>query len=103
MYETLLMGFMSRPWMATTLGKALYGLGGFMAFQGLRVSRVGRRITGVFDRHGLEAPDVMAGFPWWLRMLTPETTGDWIVVAVVLATGAYLMYFGKWARKQLRG
>jgi hypothetical protein len=103
MLETLLMGFLNRPWIATALGNGLYALGGLMALQGIRVSRIGRRITRVFDRHGLEAPDLMAGFPWWLRMLTPETTWDWIVVAIALASGAYLMYFGKWAKKHLHG
>ena len=103
MYERLLLGLLNHPWIATAVGQALFGLGGVMAVLGLRVGRIGRRIARVFERQGLEAPDVMSGFPWWLRMLTPETTGDWIVVAFVLAAGAYLMYVGKWARKQSQG
>lgn len=103
MYERLLVGFLSHPWIATILGQGLFSLGGLMVLLGLRVGRIGRRITHIFERHGLEAPDVMSAFPWWLRMLAPESAGGWIVTALVLATGAYLMYFGKWAKKQLRG
>jgi hypothetical protein len=99
--ESLLLGFLNRPWIVTLLGQGLLALGGVMAVLGIRVGRIGRRIARIFERHGLEAPDVMSGFPWWLRMLTPETTGEWIFVALVLATGAYLVYFGKWAKRQL--
>lgn len=102
MHERLLVGLLNQPWIFTVLGQALLGLGSVMAILGLRVGRLGRRVALIFDRHGLEAPDVMSGFPWWLRMLTPEKTGDWIVVALVLAIGAYLIYFGKWARTQLK-
>ncbi|OYY32304.1 MULTISPECIES: hypothetical protein [unclassified Polaromonas] len=101
MIETLLMGFLNRPWIASLLGQTLVALGGVMMMLGIRVGRIGQRIARIFDRHGLEAPDVMSSFPWWLRMLTPETVGQWIVAALVLASGAYLIYFGKWARKQL--
>lgn len=103
MYERLLIGLLNQPWIFTALGQALVGLGGAMAVLGVRVGRLGRRVERIFGRHGLEAPDVMSAFPWWMRMLTPETTGEWIVVVLVLAIGAYLIYFGKWAKKQLQG
>ena len=103
MFERLLVELLSRPWIATALGQALFSLGGVMVVLGLRVGRIGRRVARIFNQHGLEAPDVMSAFPWWLRMLTPETTGQWIFVALIFASGAYLIYFGKWARKQLRG
>ncbi|OOG42899.1 hypothetical protein B0B52_09565 [Polaromonas sp. A23] len=103
MHERLLVGLLNHPWIFTALGQALLGLGSAMAVLGLRVGRLGRRVERIFGRHGLEGPDVMSALPWWMRMLTPETIGDWTVVAIILATGAYLIYLGKWARRQLRG
>lgn len=102
MYERVLIGLLNYPWVATSLGSGLFSLGGLMFVLGLRVDKIGRRIGRVFGRHGLETPDVMAAFPWWLRMLTPESAGDWVLVALILAVGACLLYLGKWARKQFK-
>ncbi|MDI1267877.1 MAG: hypothetical protein PSV40_02080 [Polaromonas sp.] len=99
MLEKLMIGLLSHPWMPTALGRGFLALGFLMALQGLRVARIDRRIARIFDRVGLEEPDVMSAWPWWLRLLTPETTGDWIVVAVVLICGFNLALLGKWARK----
>ena len=103
MMETLLVGFLKRPWAPTLLGQGLLALGSVMVVLGIRVGRIGRRVARIFERHGLDAPDVMSSFPWWLHMLTPETTAQWIATALVLAIGAYLLYFGKWAKRQLDG
>lgn len=99
MYERLLVGLLNHPWIATTLGKGLFGLGSVMVVLGLRVDRIGRRVARIFGQHGLEAPDVMSAFPWWLRMLTPEEAGDWIFVVLILIIGCCLLYVGKWAKK----
>jgi hypothetical protein len=99
MYDRLFGCLLAYPWVSITAGRGLITLAGLMGILGLRVDRLERRLARVFDRYGVETPDVMAGFPWWLRMLTPETTAGWIGVALVLVTGFYLVYLGKWAKR----
>lgn len=99
MYERLLGSLLVYPQAAMAMGQGLIYLGGVMAVLGLGVGRLGRRVAHVFERIGAVPPDVMSGFPWWLRMLIPETAWGWIGVALVLVIGAYLVYLGKWAKK----
>lgn len=87
------------PWALIVIGRAMFALGGVLTLLGLRVGRAGRRIARVFERIGTEAPDVTAGFPWWLRMWIPETAEGWLGVALLLCIGAYFVYMGKWAKK----
>lgn len=99
MYERLLGALLTHPGALTAVGKGLFFLAGAMALLGLRFSRLGRRVTRVFERHGVEPPDLMGGLPWWLRVLVPETTAGWIGVVVLLVAGVLLVYAGKQLKK----
>lgn len=99
MYERLLGALLTHPGVLIALGKGLFALGGLMGLLGLRFSRLGSRVTQVFERHGVEPPDLMSGVPWWLRFLIPETTPGWIGVTLVLTIGVLLVYVGKQLKK----
>ncbi|OGQ57652.1 MAG: hypothetical protein A3J24_09385 [Deltaproteobacteria bacterium RIFCSPLOWO2_02_FULL_53_8] len=99
MYEKLLGALLTHPGALIAAGRGLFALGGLMALLGFRFSRLGTRVTRVFERHGVEPPDLTSGLPWWLRLLIPETTSGWIFVVIVLTTGICLVQVGKWARK----
>lgn len=101
MYEKLFGALLSHPWAVLALGRLMMALALMLGGLGLRVGRAGRRLARVFERIGAESPDVMAGFPWWLRPLVPETTVGWVAVVVLAATGGYMAYLGKWAKKQI--
>ncbi len=47
----------------------------------------------------MEVPDLLSGLPWWLRMLTPETTYGWIGVVAVIVCGLILVSAGKEVKK----
>lgn len=99
MYERVLGVLLTHPGALIATGKGLLSLGGLMALLGLRFSRLGSRVTRVFERHGVESPDLMSGLPWWLRLLIPETTPGWIGVVFVLTVGVLLVYVGKQLKK----
>lgn len=99
MYERLLAALLAHPGALTVAGRGLFFLAGAMALLGLRFSRLGRRVTRVFERYGVEPPDLMGGLPWWLRMLVPETAPGWIGVFLMLAAGVLLVYAGKQLKK----
>ena len=99
MYERLLGVLLTHPGVLIAAGRGLFALGGVMALLGLRFSRLGRRVTRAFERHGVEPPDLMNGLPWWLRVLVPETTPGWIGVVLMLFAGVLLVYAGKQLKK----
>ena len=80
-------------------GRALFSLCGVLALIGLRLDRIGNRVGRIAARAHVEAPDVLAGLPWWLRMAVPESPMGWAGLVALAVLGAYLAYLGKWASK----
>lgn len=99
MYEKMLGALLMHPGALMAAGRGIFALGGLMALLGMRFSRLGSRVTRVFERHGVEPPDLMNGLPWWLRVLVPETTPGWIGVVLLLVAGVLLVYAGKQLKK----
>lgn len=99
MYERLLGVLLTHPGVLITAHSGLLALGGLIALLGLHFSRLSGRVTRVFERHGVEPPDLMSGLPWWLRLLIPEAAPGWIGLFLVLAIGVLLAYVGKQLKK----
>lgn len=95
MYERLTMVVFAYPGAVMAAGSGLISFAGLFAVIGLRVGRLGRRLARVFERYGVEPPDLMSGFPWLLRPLIPETALGWIGVTTFTASGSYLIYMGR--------
>ena len=81
------------------LGRALFGLCGVLALLGLRLDRFGDRVGRIAARAHVEAPDVLAGLPWWFRIAVPETAAGWVGLAALAVLGVSLARVGKWASK----
>lgn len=92
MYERLTMVVFAYPGAVMAAGSGLISFAGLFAVIGLRVGRLGRRLARVFERYGVEPPDLMSGFPWLLRPLIPETALGWIGVTTFTASGSYHLH-----------
>lgn len=99
MYDWLLGLLVVYPRAFIAIGRVLSALTGILALLGLRLDRVADRIAREAARAHLEAPDVLAGFPWWLRMAIPETAVGWAALVALLVSSVSLLHLGKWARK----
>lgn len=88
------------PPCSLTIGGFFVGIAGTMLVLGLRTGRLLSRISRTFARLGLEPPaDVLAAWPWWLRLLVPESVFGYLVAAALFGIGLWLIYLGKWAKR----
>ena len=81
------------------VGRALFSLGAAMTVLGLRFGKLGDKLERISARANVAPPDVMAGLPWWLRLFVPETTGGWVGIGLIVATGICMALAGRWAKK----
>lgn len=98
MVERLLVIAMSSPSAVIALGRSLLWGACVSAMLGIAMSRAIGRATRVMSRAGLEAPDMLAGLPMWMRLIVPESLVGWVLVALVAVAGVALVRLGKWAR-----
>lgn len=88
------------PGCALAAGRAMISLGGLMLLLGLRVDMLGARVARVFGRAGIEQTvDVLATWPWWLRLLVPESPGGYVVALLWIGLGLWLIRAAAWARQ----
>lgn len=67
---------------------------------GLRTDRILSKITRVLGRVDVEPPaDLLSAWPWWLRLLTPESAAGYIVAVLLMALGLVVIRAGKWAKR----
>ena len=84
------------------VGRALFTVAGLIAIFALRldlrIERLGRKL----ERFGIEQPDMFAGWPWWLRMLMPESPFGWALIVMLAVLGVTMAKLGRWAEKNWR-
>ncbi|RZL93304.1 MAG: hypothetical protein EOP76_09565 [Variovorax sp.] len=79
--------------------RALLSVAVLFGLLGLRLDRIGHRIERVSNRAGIAPPDLMAAFPWWLRMFVPESFGGWVYLGTWVCLGVCMIQLGKWGKK----
>ncbi len=71
-----------------------------MLLLGLRTGRLLSKVGRVFGRAGVEPPaDLLAAWPWWLRLFVPESLAGYIFAVVLLVLGLLVINAGKWAKR----
>ncbi len=78
MYEWFLGLVISYPRAFVVVGRLLFSSCVALAGLGMRLDRIGEKIGRAAARAHVEAPDVLAGLPWWLRIAIPETASGWL-------------------------
>lgn len=89
---------LSHPAAFNWIGRSLFSVVGVLAVLGLRVDRIGARVERISARVSITPPDILAGLPWWVRMVVPETLSGWILLGSLALLGIWLARMGKWAK-----
>ncbi|WP_326538488.1 hypothetical protein [Pseudorhodoferax sp.] len=90
---------LSCPPCVAVAGSALLTLGAAMLGLGLRLNWLQARLDRAAQRTGVDLPDAIDAWPWWLQLIAPESWVGFAVAVLIAAAGAHLSSLARWARK----